>query len=236
MRKAHGCWFLWQLAICLFHPYIEQEDNDVINTILNMNKKLMMALTAFLLTFTAQGQTMRSLWIAMPDSLFPYLDRNAKTIMADGVGEGIATGNRLSGQSRIDTLTADYLKATLSEASYIEMKRIANPQGDSILAVVTTFCGPEQESKLDFYDLSWHLLAGDVCAEASTVRPDTMSEDHYIELQQKIEPKIRFYHLSPVDTLLYSSFSLPMLSEADKRQVRAILQEKRYDLGVTIQQ
>ena len=107
-----------------------------------MNKKLMMALTAFLLTFTAQGQTMRSLWIAMPDSLFPYLDRNAKTIMADGVGEGIATGNRLSGQSRIDTLTADYLKATLSEASYIEMKRIANPQGDSILAVVTTFCGP----------------------------------------------------------------------------------------------
>ena len=37
----------------------------------------MMALTAFLLTFTAQGQTMRSLWIAMPDSLFPYLDRNA---------------------------------------------------------------------------------------------------------------------------------------------------------------
>ena len=187
-----------------------------------MNKKLMMALTAFLLTFTAQGQTMRSLWIAMPDSLFPYLDRNAKTIMADGVGEGIATGNRLSGQSRIDTLT---------EASYIEMKRIANPQGDSILAVVTTFCGPEQESKLDFYDLSWHLLAGDVCAEASTVRPDTMSEDHYIELQQKIEPKIRFYLLSPVDTLLYSSFSLPMLSEADKRQVRAILQEKRYDLG-----
>lgn len=147
----------------------------------------MMALTAFLLTFTAQGQTMRSLWIAMPDSLFPYLDRNAKTIMADGVGEGIATGNRLSGQSRIDTLTADYLKATLSEASYIEMKRIANPQGDSILAVVTTFCGPEQESKVDFYDLSWHLLAGDVCAEASTVRPDTMSEDHYIELQQKIE-------------------------------------------------
>ena len=129
MRKAHGCWFLWQLAIFLFHPYIEQEDNDVINTILNMNKKLMMALTAFLLTFTAQGQTMRSLWIAMPDSLFPYLDHNAKTIMADGVGEGIATGNRLSGQSRIDTLTADYLKATLSEASYIEMKRIANPQG-----------------------------------------------------------------------------------------------------------
>ena len=189
-----------------------------------MNKKLMMALTAFLLTFTAQGQTMRSLWIAMPDSLFPYLDRNAKTIMADGVGEGIATGNRLSGQSRIDTLTADYLKATLSEASYIEMKRIAYPQGDSILAVVTTFCGPEQESKLDFYDLSWHLLAGDVCAEASTVRPDTMSEDHYIELQQKIEPKIRLYLLSPVDTLLHSSFSLPMLSEADKRQVRGILQ------------
>ena len=58
-----------------------------------------------------------------------------------------------------------------------------------------------------------------------------MSEDHYIELQQKIEPKIRFYLLSPVDTLLHSSFSLPMLSEADKRQVRAILQEKRYDLG-----
>lgn len=157
----------------------------------------MMALTAFLLTFTAQGQTMRSLWIAMPDSLFPYLDRNAKTIMADGVGEGIATGNRLSGQSRIDTLTADYLKATLSEASYIEMKRIANPQGDSILAVVTTFCGPEQESKLDFYDLSWHLLAGDVCAEASTVRPDTMSEDHYIELQQKIEPKYVYIFFLP---------------------------------------
>ncbi|EJW93699.1 hypothetical protein EVA_18194, partial [gut metagenome] len=162
--------------------------------------------------------------------LFPYLDRSSRTIMADGVGEDMPTGNRFSGQSRIDTLTSDYLKATLTEASRVEMKQFANSHGDSVLAVVTTFLGPEPESKLDFYDLSWLPLRTDVQAEAATARPDTMSEEQYALLQQKIEPTIRFYLLSPSNTLLRASYSLPMLSEADKRQVIAILQEKKYDL------
>lgn len=178
---------------------------------------------------------MRSLWVAMPDSLVPYLDTSARTNMVDRVGSGITTTNTLSGQSHIDTLTADYLKVQLSEASTLEIKRWKGSQGDSVLAVVSTVYGPEPESKLDFYDTSWHLLAAHVEAEAAPMmRPDTMTEERFETLQLMIDPMMRAYQLSPDNATLTVRYSLPMLSKAEKSEVEAILQEKKVRFGCLI--
>ena len=196
-----------------------------------MNKKLMMAVAAILFGFSAQAQTMSSLWTAMPDSLFPYLDRNARTTLVNNVAEVDTTKNLLLGLTRLDTLTADYIKVALTEASQIEIKRFANAKGDSLLAVVTTFYGSAPESKLDFYDVSWKPLSTDVHVEAEILRPDTMTEHRFQLLRQKIDPQMCVYKLSPDDSMLSVSFSLPMLSQTDKEQIKAILQEKKKNLA-----
>lgn len=196
-----------------------------------MNKRILTAVMAFFLAFSAQAQTMRSLWITMPDSLVPYLNASTRTSMVDMMGSGMDTNNLLSGQSRVDTLTADYLKATLTEASTIELKRFATAQGDSAIAVVNTFYGSEPESRLSFYSTSWQLLAANISADAAIQRPDTMDEETYETLQLMIDPEILAYQLSPDNATMAVAYSLPMLSEAEKKRVRAILQEKKYNLA-----
>lgn len=196
-----------------------------------MNKKILTVFMTLLFAFSAQAQTMRSLWIAMPDSLIPYLNASVRTSMIDMMGSGMDTNNLLSGQSRIDTLTADYLKATLTEASAVEMKRFKTLLGDSAIAVVSTLYGPEPESRLDFYSTSWQLLAANIPVNAAIQRPDTMDEDTYETLRLMIDPEIQAYHLSPGNAMVAASYSLPMLSEAEKKRVGAILQEKKYNLA-----
>ena len=131
-----------------------------------LHRKSLLLITALLVAFTAQAQSMRTLWLSMPDSVIPYLNLKMRTQMANAKGDTITSKGGLANKSLIETLAGDYLKAVLTEASTIEMKRFANLKGDSLVAVVNTFYGPEPESRLDIYDTSWKLLKSNILLDA----------------------------------------------------------------------
>ena len=200
-----------------------------------MKKRLLVAATAMLVTFSSQAQSMQSLWASMPDSLLPYLNHKTRTLMVDAVGDTVSSSNNLSSVSSIVAITADYLKATLTEASSIEMKRFANLNGDSVIAVVSTYYGPEPESQLNIYDTTWRLLAANLQLDATLSRPDTMTEDEFELLKDKVEPLICAYHLSPNNLFLSATYALPIHHLEDKQKLKAILREKKYNLPTLLQ-
>lgn len=200
-----------------------------------LNRRFLLVLTVLLIAFTVQAQSMRSLWLSMPDSLIPYLNQEMRTQMVNSEGDAITASGGLANKSLIVTLSEDYLKAVLTEASMIEMKRFATVKGDSVVAVVNTFYGPEPESRLDIYDTSWNLLKSRIRLEADIVRPDSMMEDDFNAIKNKMEPIICVYQLSPKDDTLMVAYSLPLLNELDKQQVKAILRERKYNLPILLQ-
>lgn len=199
-----------------------------------LNRRILLLTTVLLVTFSAQAQSMRSLWLSMPDSLIPYLNREMRAQMVNAEGDTITSPSGLANKSLIVTLAADYLKAGLTEASTIEMKRFATMKGDSVVAVVNTFYAPESESRLDIYDTSWKLMKSNIRLDAGIVHPDSMMVEDFKVIKNKLEPRLCTYRLSPKDDTLTVAYSLPMLNELDKQQVKAILQERKYKLSILL--
>lgn len=200
-----------------------------------LSGKILLLITALFVAITAQAQSMRSIWLSIPDSLIPYLNREMRIQMVNAEGDTITSSSGLTNKSLIVTLAADYIKAVLTEASTIEMKRFATMNGDSVLAVVNTFYAPEPESRLDIYDTTWNLLCSNIRLNAGIKRPDSMMEEEFKEIKNKMEPITCVYHLSPKDDTLIVAYSLPMLNEFNKQQVKAILQDRNYKLPILLQ-
>ena len=122
------------------------------------------------LAATAQVN-MRDVLCQMPDTVVPYLSRNNLLDLADFVESGMKAEvtNTLEGKTVLDTLSSDYAKLTLNNATTIEMRLLPyTPEHDNsgspvdtahqTLCVVRTFGNSVRESVIDFYTPQWSPL------------------------------------------------------------------------------
>ncbi len=115
---------------------------------------------AWLICNCVQAQTMKELFVHMPDTLslvmtdvnradcVDFLDSNMKARVT----------NRFNRTSEVTRLTDDYLRAEVTESSVWEMRRL--PMGDStaVICLVKTVKGPVEDSHIRFYSTAWQEL------------------------------------------------------------------------------
>ena len=87
-------------------------------------KKIIFSLFLTLSAVSLTAADMKDVFSAMPDSVLPTLTRNNRLDMIDFVSSGMkaVVNDVFNEKSTLDTLTADYLHITLSEAVKVEMK------------------------------------------------------------------------------------------------------------------
>lgn len=201
-------------------------------------KKLVVLLAVAALSASAQAGMLRDLWVSMPDSLLPVLDKNLRIEFVDlkDMGVRAEVKNLLGEDCVMDTLSNDYLQLTTSESSSWQMLLLPKSGNDSLLCVVRTFTGTEKESEVRFYDRQWRevnsqdmLPAGvGVAEDYFKAKPDTMSEDKYRELHRAIEPQMWHVGLSAEEKTLVYQLSLPNLSSEEKTQLNALLMQRKF--------
>jgi len=190
---------------------------------------------AFMMMFSMPpkvvSQTMKDLWIAMPDSLFPYLNQSLRS-------EGVALAERnldatvvnlLKEKTRIDTLSADYMAVTMSKSMSLQMRLLPSEQGDSVLCIVKRYCVPETESTMTLYARDWkriETIAFDV--EKLVSRPDTMSVSKYQELLKLLDPYMISASLSASDDVLTVAVDVANVSEEERKDLVAILPKRKF--------
>ena len=116
----------------------------------------------------ANAQSMKNLFLNMPDSLVSYLDKNKRQEMVDYAEIHHSTGvaNLLGGNSVIDSLSNDYLKASLTASTDLEML-VFPVKDDSIICVVKTYKVNDgvsldstssyiKESRVELYSHDWN--------------------------------------------------------------------------------
>lgn len=198
-------------------------------------------LTILLLMLTAplQAQRVKDMWISMPDSLIPYLNKSMRIELVDFVNMKVKAEvkNLLGEESVMDTLTANYLSVTLNEAATVQMRMLPLQNGDSIMCMVRSSHGPACDSELSFWSKNWQRIeqkgfisgaeAPQSLRDRLFVKPDTMTEARFKELSEMIEPFLVCASLSPIDNSLTLKVSLPMLSADDKKAVKAILMQRK---------
>lgn len=125
-----------------------------------MKRVYTLCIIGLLLTVGGMAQDMRSLFIAMPDSVLPLLTKNNRMDCVDFIDSKMKAEvkNRFDNTSELKKLTTDYLYLQTTEQSAVEMKLLTVNDTVKVVCVVRTVCGPACDSEISFYDSKWHLL------------------------------------------------------------------------------
>lgn len=111
-------------------------------------------------TLNFQAQDLKSLFIALPDSLSPLLTKVNREDFGDFLASNMKAEvrNRFGRTSEMKILTDNYLLLQSSSASTVEMKLLPLNDSTQIICVVQTYMAPAADSKISFYDTSWKEL------------------------------------------------------------------------------
>lgn len=192
---------------------------------------VMAFITMFFITTKASSQTMKEMWISMPDSLFPYLNQSLRS-------EGVALAERnldatvvnlLKEKTRIDTLSADYMAVTMSESMSLQMRLLPTERGNSVLCVIQKYRVPESESAVTMYSRDWNRLENIAFDFNELVsRPDTMAVSKYKELLKLLDPYMISASLSVSEDVLTVSVDVANVSEEERQTIAAILPKRTF--------
>ena len=187
---------------------------------------------------SVQAKSLKDLWVSMPDSLLPTLDRNLRLELVELEEMGVKPNvkNLLGEECDMDTLTNDYLECTTSKVARLQMTYLPSSAEDSVLCVIKTFRAPSKESEIRFYDQGWRqlpissYLAKDQYMLGSYIKPksDTMRVEEYEELKSKLEPVMYVTEYLPTAQVFRVQVSLPLLSNEDKLKVQSILVQRKF--------
>jgi len=194
-------------------------------------KKIFLILLVTFSLLPLNAQNMRQIWLEMPDSIVPYLNRSLRTELADYVTMGMKSEvmNALRDTTRIEKLTDDYILVKLSNATKLEIKSL----DASTIAMVQTWCGPLAESKLSLFSNNWEVKPLNIDVSPMFVKPDTMSQQRYSELLDMANVIMNEMQLSVKDNSLTIKYSVPLLSSTDKKEMQAILRQRKLNWNGT---
>ena len=167
------------------------------------------------------AQSLREVWIEMPDSVLPYLSKSQRTELADYVDMKAdpAVLNAFGDSVRIERMTNNYLLVKASKVTRLEIKLLDN----NTLALVQTWKAPVAESKLSLFNLQWQPKEAVVVYNENIVKPDSMSEEEFADLKSLMYPRMREYRLSAENNSLSVSWNYPLLSKKDAKRVADLL-------------
>lgn len=196
------------------------------------NKYLVFLFTAALLSpLPVMAKSVKELWLAMPEDMVPYLGKEKRQECLDFMQMGVKAeaDNALGGKSVVDTLTADYLQATLSRSLTLQMKRLPVDGRDSLLCVVRTIHGPEPESMVEFYSQEWERLGGmQFLVDDLVQRPDTMSTQRFRELLLLFDPGLVCASLVPDSDELEVSVRAVNVTAEEAEELKAIILQRKF--------
>ena len=184
-------------------------------------KKILIIICFLTCWLGVSAQSLREVWIEMPDSILPYLSKSQRTELADYVEMKAepAVLSTFGDSVRIERMTNNYLLLKANEATRLEIKLLDN----NTLALVQTWMAPAAESKLRLFNLQWQPKEAVVAYKVNIVKPDSMSDEDFADLKTSMSPRLKEYRLSADNNSLSVSWNYPLLSKKDVKRVTELL-------------
>ncbi len=122
-----------------------------------MKKPILIIVAAVLAMGINAQTTVRDAWLNMPDTITPYLTKQMRTELMDLANMKIESKvkNLLHGESRIDTITTDFMQVSLSSSTVMQLRLLHKTDSSTVICLLKTYRSPEQESDIIFYTSDW---------------------------------------------------------------------------------
>lgn len=223
---------------------VKNQKEQMMNRLNKIRRAVFVLLLTVCCCFPAAAQTMEEAFVAMPDSLLPLLTKNNRLDMVDFVHNHMEARveNRLGSDSRMETLTGDYLKVKLTENAVVEMKVLPWQDSLKVVAVVETVYAPAPDSRVTFYDREWRAVEAfgrfRTAEGRSADTPRAFGISAFLKLpegqltteQQQLlreleELPLYEYRLAPDRNTFFISLSYGVLNRDQQETVKPILQD-----------
>lgn len=178
---------------------------------------------------SAVAQDMKTLWMEMPDSMVPYLDKDARRNLVDDGNGGATVRNLLGDTTKLDTLTANFMQVKLNQAVTLQLKKLKANDGTDRIAVVRTYGAPEKESTVSVYNSAWEEVEKVVLQPitASLIqKTDSMQTEVYEELTRQMPFIMPVATLSPSQPTLTVTLSTPLVDREKRKDIRGLIVQK----------
>lgn len=179
-----------------------------------------------------RAQELRSLFVAMPDSVLPLLTKTNRMDCIDFLDSNMKAEvkNRFNNTSELKVLTKDYLELQLTSQSSVEMKLLPMNDSVKVVCMVHTVCGPVCDSEITFYDTQWKLLPSKnfiTLPEVDRFYYLNTNEESYATVRKAADMNLMKANLSSEASTLTFIYTTPeYLSKEDREKLELYLRKE----------
>ena len=190
-------------------------------------RKVLLIVVSVLCGISASAQDMKSVFIAMPDSITPLLTKVNKEDFVDFLDSNMKAEvkNRFDGTAEMKVLTEDYTLVQTSEIGTLEMKLLPVNDSTKVICMVKTVCASACDSDVRFYTSDWSKELDAVSflqrpsADVFFLPNDTLSEEGVL-IRKKADMHLMKVSLSKdVPTLTFLYTTPDYLNQEDKEKL-----------------
>ena len=190
-------------------------------------RKVLLIVVSVLCGISASAQDMKSVFIAIPDSITPLLTKVNKEDCVDFLDSNMKAEvkNRFDGTAEMKVLTEDYTLVQTSEIGTLEMKLLPVNDSTKVVCMVKTVCASACDSDVRFYTSDWskELDAASLLQRPSAdvffLPNDTLSEEGIL-IRKKADMHLMKASLSKDEPTLTFIYTTPdYLTQEDKEKL-----------------
>lgn len=176
------------------------------------------------------AQSMRALFVSMPDSIMPLLTKNNREDCIDFIDAGMqaVVTNRLDSKSELLQFTPNFLHLRTSEAGTMQLK-ILPTADDTLVCVINTICAEACDSRIAFYTRKWQPVDSEKHFAAPAISDFFLPSDSVGELLDIADIYLVKMSLSADDNSLVAEYTMPRyMLQGDSARVASNLRQLKY--------
>ena len=197
-------------------------------------KRHLLFLAGIFCALSAMAQDMKTVFVAMPDSVTPLLTKVNREDCIDFLASDMkaVVKNRFGNVAEMKVLTDDYVQMQMSEVSTLEMKLLPVNDSTKVVCMVRTVCGSACDSSIRFYASDWsrELDAKDFLQVPSGddfFLPNDSLTDEAVLARKKADMHVMKAMLSKDDASLTWLYTTPeYLNKEDREKLLPLLKKE----------
>lgn len=197
-------------------------------------KRIISLLLLMVCMLPLMAQQMKTVFVAMPDSITPLLTKVNKEDCVDFLASDMKAEvkNRFGDVAEMKRLTDDYVLMQTSSVGTLEMKLLPVNDSTRVVCMVKTVCAGACDSEIHFFDTGWkeELDASAYLelpeAKAFFLPEDSLGQEDELILK-KADMKLMKASLSPDEVTLTFEYTTPSyLNEGDRKKILSYLRQE----------
>ena len=176
---------------------------------------------------SVMAQNMKSVFVAMPDSVTPLLTKVNREDCIDFLDSNMkaVVKNRFGNVAEMKVLTDDYVLMQTSEVGTLEMKLLPLADSTKVICMVKTVNVPVADSSVRFYTSDWSQQLDikeflQLPSMDAFFLPNDSLKDEAILTRKKADMHLMKAQLSKEDTSLIFTYTTPdYLNEEDREKL-----------------